>query len=258
MPEGIIKLDFIDLAAAVALMAITIGLSAWEKLGIEFNLLMATGRAILQLMVLGYILEFIFALNSPVAVFAILIIILTISAIALRNRIAPQLPLLLPLVWGSMLVSTLLTLGYINLLIIQPQPWFAPRYLIPLGGIILASSMNVAAIAGERLVKTIDSSHLEIETHLSLGATPQQAVVKYRQEAIKAAMSPTINQMMLVGMVTLPGVFSGELLGGVKPEEAASYQVVIMCAIAFANLLTTILLTRGLSRQFFNNAAQLI
>jgi putative ABC transport system permease protein len=258
MPEEIIKLDFIDLAAAVALMAITIGLSAWERLGIEFNLLIATGRTILQLMVLGYILEFIFALNSPIAVFAILIIILTISAIALRNRIAPKLPLLLPLVWGAMLVSTLLTLGYINLLILQPEPWFAPRYLIPLGGIILASSMNVAAIAGERLVKTIDSSHLEIETHLSLGATPQQATAKYRQEAIKAAMSPTINQMMLVGMVTLPGVFSGELLGGVKPGEAASYQIIILCAIAFANLLTTILLTRGLSRQFFNNAAQLI
>jgi putative ABC transport system permease protein len=258
MPEEIIKLDFTDLAAAVALMAITIGLSAWERLGVEFNLLVATGRAILQLMVLGYILEFIFALNSPVAILAILLIILTISAIALRNRIAPRLPLLLPLVWGSMFVSTLLTLGYINLLILQPQRWFEARYLIPLGGILLASSMNAAAIAGERLVKTIDSSHVEIETHLSLGATPQQAVARYRQEAIKAAILPTINQMMLIGMVTLPGVLSGQLLGGVKAEEAASYQVIIICAIAFANLLTTILLTRGLSRQFFNSAAQLI
>jgi putative ABC transport system permease protein len=261
MPE-IIQLEFpLDIAVAIALMFITIGLSAWEKLGLEFNLFVVTGRTFLQLMVLGYVLDFIFALsnamNNAVAVLAILAIILTISATVTRNRISTKIPSVLPLVWGSLFVSTTLAVLYVNFLIIQPQPWFEARYLIPLAGLVLGGAMNAAAIAGERLVKTIDSSHLEIETHLSLGATPQQAVAKYRKDAIRAGLMPAINQMTLVGMVTLPGVFSGQLLGGVKPDEAASYEIVILFAIAFANLLTTILLTRGLSKQFFNANAQL-
>jgi putative ABC transport system permease protein len=261
MPE-IIQLEFpLDLAIAVALMIITIGLSAWEKLGLEFNLLIATGRTVLQLVVLGYVLDFIFvlsnAINNPVAVLAILAIILTISATVTRNRISTKIPLVLPLVWGSLFVSTALAVLYVNFLIIQPKPWFEARYLIPLAGLILGGAMNAAAIAGERLVKTVDSSHLEIETHLSLGATPQQAIAQYRREAMRAGLMPAINQMTLVGMVTLPGVFSGQLLGGIKPDEAASYEIVILVAIAFANLLTTVLLTRGLSRQFFNANSQL-
>ncbi|PAX51046.1 ABC transporter permease, partial [Brunnivagina elsteri] len=173
MPE-IIQLEFpLDLVVAVALMVITIGLSAWERLGLEFNLLVATGRTFLQLMVLGYVLDFIFALssamNNAVAVLAILAIILTISATVTRNRISTKITLVLPLVWGSLFVSTALAVLYLNFLIIQPKPWFEARYLIPLAGLILGGAMNAAAIAGERLVKTIDSSHLEIETHLSLG-----------------------------------------------------------------------------------------
>ncbi|MBF2067428.1 MAG: iron export ABC transporter permease subunit FetB [Calothrix sp. C42_A2020_038] len=257
MPE-IIKLDFTDLGFAVALMIITIGLSAWERLGLEIKLLVATGRTILQLMVLGYVLDFIFALDNAVAVLVILAVILTMGAIITRNRISQKIPLVFPLVWGSMFISTILAIFYTNYLIIQPQRWFEPRYVIPLAGMVIGGAMNAAAVAGERLVKMIDSSQLEIETHLSLGATPQQAVAQYRKDAIRAGILPVINQMTLVGLVTLPSFFTGQLLGGVKADEAASYQIVILFMIAFANLVTTILVTRGLSRQFFNSNAQLI
>jgi putative ABC transport system permease protein len=117
--------------------------------------------------------------------------------------------------------------------------------------------MNGAAIAGERLVSTINASQLEIETHLSLGATPQQAVAQYRKDAIRAGLIPTLNQMMVVGVVTLPGIITGQLLSGVNPLDAASYQILIMFMLAFANLVTTVLVTQGLYRQFFNQAAQL-
>jgi putative ABC transport system permease protein len=117
--------------------------------------------------------------------------------------------------------------------------------------------MNGAAIAGERLVSSISSSRLEIETHLSLGATPQQAVTAYRKDAVRAGLIPTLNQMMVVGVVTLPGMITGQLLSGVKPLEAASYQILIMLMLAFTNLITTVLVTQGLTRQFFNTQAQL-
>lgn len=256
--EGLIQLDFVDLALALGMMAIAIGLSAWERLGLEWSLAIATGRTILQLLVVGYILAFIFALNNPWAVLAILAVMLTIAAVVARNRISKKYPGLLPLVWGSILVSTALTLCYTNLLVIQPPKWYEPQYLIPLAGIVLGNAMNGAAIAGERLVSTINASQLEIETHLSLGATPQQAVTQYRKDAIRAGLIPTLNQMMVVGIVTLPGIITGQLLSGVNPLDAASYQILIMFMLAFANLVTTVLVTHGLCRQFFNQADQLI
>ncbi|MEA5621223.1 iron export ABC transporter permease subunit FetB [Cronbergia sp. UHCC 0137] len=257
MPD-LIKLDQMDLVLVIGLMAIAIGLSAWEKLGLELNLAIATGRSILQLIVLGYVLDFIFALNNPWAVVAILAIILTITAIVARNRISQKIAQGLPLVWVAIFISTTLTLLYTNFLIIQPERWYEPRYLIPLAGILIGQAMNAAALAGERLVSSINQHPVEIETHLSLGATPQQAVSQYRQDAVKAALIPTINQMMLIGMATLPTFTTGQLLAGINPLDAVSYQILIIFMVAVANLLTTILITKGLCRQFFNSAAQLI
>ncbi|MBD2204502.1 iron export ABC transporter permease subunit FetB [Calothrix sp. FACHB-1219] len=256
--QDLIKLDLADLAIAIGLMAIAVGLSAWERLGLEFNFVVATGRTLLQLAVLGYVLDFIFAVNNVWAVVGIVVIMLTITAIVSRNRISQKLPRLLPWVWGSIFVSTALTVLYSIFLIIEPDRWYEPRYLIPLAGVVLGNAMNAAAIAGERLVNTINLSHIEIETHLSLGATPEQAISQYRREAIRAGVLPTLNQMTLIGMVALPGITTGQLLAGVNAPDAVSYEILLMFMVAFANLLTTVLITRGLSRQFFNSTAQLI
>ncbi len=255
--QDLMRLSLVDLAWGVGMMAIAIGLSAWEQLGLEWSLAVATGRTILQLLIVGYILAFVFALNNPWGVLAVIAVMLTIAAVVTRNRIGKKYPKLLPLVWGSILVSTVVTLSYTNLLVIHPRTWYEPQYLIPLAGIVLGNAMNGAAIGGERLVSTIKASHLEIETHLSLGATPEQAVAQHRKDAIKAGLIPTLNQMMVVGVVTLPGIITGQLLSGVDPLNAASYQILIMFMLAFANLVTTLLVTHGLCCQFFNQAAQL-
>jgi putative ABC transport system permease protein len=256
--QELIKLDLVDLALVSGLMVIAIGLSAWERLGLELNLAIATGRTILQLLVLGYVFDFIFALDNIWAVVAILAIILTITAIVTRNRISPKIPQLLPLIWGAIFLSTAFTLLYASFLIIQPERWYEPRYFIPLGVIVIGNAMNAAAVAGERLVSNINQFPTEIETHLSLGATPHQAIYQYRKDAIRAALMPTINQMMLIGMVTVPIFTSGQLLGGINPLEAVSYEILLLFMVVVGNLLTTILVTNGLCRQFFNPAMQLI
>ncbi|MFB8791552.1 MAG: iron export ABC transporter permease subunit FetB [Potamolinea sp.] len=256
--DSLIKLDFTDLFWALGLMAIAIGLSSWQRLGLEIPLLNATWRTVVQLLGVGYVLAIIFALKNPLAVLGVLLVMLTIATITARNRIGKKIPRLLPVVFGSIFFSTALTLIYTNFLIVQPEVWYSPQYLIPLGGIVLGNAMNGAAIAGERLVSTINSSRLEIETYLSLGATTQEAVAYYRKDAIRAGLIPTLNQMMVVGVVTLPGMITGQLLSGVEPLDAASYQILIMFMLAFANLVTTVLVTEGLSRQFFNAQAQLV
>ena len=255
--DSLIELDLTDLVWGLGLMAIAIGLSSWQGLGLEMSLAIATVRTVIQLLGVGYILAIIFALNDPFAVLAVLLVMLTIATITARNRISKKIPQLLYVVFGAIFFSTALTLSYTNLLIIQPENWYEPQYLIPLTGIVLGNAMNGAAIAGERLVSTISSSRLEIETHLSLGATPQQAVATYRKDAIRAGLIPTLNQMMVVGVVTLPGIITGQLLSGIDPLNAASYQILIMFMLAFANLVTTVLVTQGLCRQFFNTQAQL-
>ncbi|MBE9014653.1 iron export ABC transporter permease subunit FetB [Chroococcidiopsis sp. CCALA 051] len=256
--DTLIRLDLVDFVLAVALMAIAIGLSAGQRLGLEWSLAIATVRTILQLFVVGAILDIIFRLDNPWAVLAVVLVMLTIAAVVSRNRIGKKIPRLLPLVWVSIFVSTAFTLSYVNLLIVQPQKWYEPQYIIPLAGIILGNAINGAAIAGERLVSTINASQLEIETHLSLGATPQQAVAQYRKDAIRAGLIPILNQMMVIGIVTLPGIITGQILSGVSPLDAASYQILVMFMLAFTNLATAILVTQGLCRQFFNSAAQLV
>ncbi|HLO89481.1 MAG TPA: iron export ABC transporter permease subunit FetB [Nostocaceae cyanobacterium] len=256
--QELIKLDLVDLVIAVGLMAIAIGLSVWEKLGLELNLALATGRTILQLAVLAYILEFVFVIGNAWVVLAILAILLTIGAIVTRNRISQKIPRVLPIVWATIGLSTVLTLVYANFLIIQPAKWYEARYLVPLAGILLGNAMNTAAVAGDRLVSNISQLSTDIETHLSLGATPEQAVSQYRKDAIKTAFAPTLNQMMLIGLVTIPPFTNGQLLGGVSPLDAISYEIVLMFLVAATNLLTAILVTKALSRQFFNSNAQLI
>lgn len=256
--DSLIELDLIRLTWALGMMIVAIGLSAWQRLGLEWNLAIATARTVVQLLAVGYFLAVVFAWRNPWAVLAVLVVMLTIAAIVARNRISKKIPGLLPLVWGSILVSTVLTMVYTNLLVIQPETWYEPQYVIPLAGIVLGNAMNAAAIAGERLVSTLNASQLEIETYLSLGATPEQTIAQYRKDAIKAGLIPTINSMMVVGIVTLPGIITGQLLSGVSPFNAALYQILIMFMLAFATLVTTLLVTQGIYRQFFNKAAQLV
>jgi putative ABC transport system permease protein len=236
---------------------LAIGLSAWQQLGLEWNLAVATGRTIVQLLVVGYLLALVFALRNPWAVLALIATMTVIAALVARNRISRKIPRLLVLVGGSIAVSTAITLTYVNLLVLRLSPWYEPQYLVPLAGILLGNAMNAAALAGERFVNTLNNSQLEIETHLSLGASPRQATKLYRQEAIKAGLIPTLNSMMVVGVVTLPGIITGQILGGIDPLNAALYQMLIMFILAFTTLVTTLLLINSIDRQFFTAAAQL-
>lgn len=256
--ENFIRLDPVDLGWALGIMGLAIAVSRWQHLALEGQFLLATGRSVLQLLVVGSILSVIFAINNPFAVLGILGVMLTIAAITARNRIGKGFNGLLPMVWGSLLVSSALTVGYTLIFIVQPSPWYSPQYLIPLGGMVLGNGMNSASLAGERLASLITQNRLAVETHLCLGATPKQAIDSYQQESIRVSLIPTLNQMMVAGIVSLPGMFTGQVLAGADPLDAASYQILILFIIVLTNLLTTLLVTEGVYRHFFNENAQLV
>ena len=256
--KGFIALDFLDLGWTLGMIGIAAALSRWQRLGLAGQLLLAAGRSLLQLLVVGYILEAVFALNHPLPVLGILGAMLTVAAIAACNRISQKITGLLPLVWVSLFISSFLTLGYTIALIIKPETWYSPQYLIPLAGMIFGNATNSASLSGERLASAIQQNHLEVETHLCLGATPKQAIAGYQKEAIRISLIPTINQMMVVGIVSLPGMFTGQVLAGIPPLDAVSYQILILFAIALTNIFAAILVTEGVYRHFFNENAQLL
>jgi len=253
----LIRLNGFDLALALAFVGAAIALSRWQRLGLAAPLAIAAGRTVLQLLVAGYLLAAVFALNHPLAVLAVLGAMVAIAAIAARNRISKRLPGLLLTLSGALVASTALTVSYAIVAIIQPPTWYAPQYVIPLAGMVLGNAMNSATVTGERLASTIASSHLAIETHLSLGAAPMQAIASYRREAVRAGLLPLINRMTVVGLVTLPGMLTGQVLSGTDPLDAALYQILIMFMVAFAELVAVLLVAQGVGRQFFNERAQL-
>lgn len=254
----IIQLDFLDLAWSWGIILMAVGLSRWQKLQLEGQFLIAAVRALIQLLFIGYVLEFIFAVNNPLIVILMLLVMITLAAVVARNRISKNIKGLLSTVWFALFFSSTLIVGYSIIFIIQPSQWYSPQYLIPLLGMILGNTLNGASLAGERLASMIKNNRLEIETHLCLGATPTQAIANYRNDAIRIGLIPILNSMMVVGMVSLPGMFTGQVLAGNNPLDAASYQILILFMIALANLLTTLLITEGVYRHFFNQNAQLI
>ena len=210
--NNVIELDVIDLALALGIIGIAIALSLWQKLGLETKFMFGAGRALLQLLIVGYVLDLVFALHNWFAVLIVLLFMLSVAAITARNRIDKQRPGLLPIVWLSLIASTGLTVAYIIVAIVQPPVWYEPQYLIPLTGMLLGNAMNSASLAGDRLINAIKQNYREIETHLCLGATPKQAIFNYQKEAIRTGLIPTLNTMMVVGLVTLPGMFTGQVL----------------------------------------------
>ncbi len=238
-------------------MVLAVALSAWQSLGLGKSLAVATLRTVLQLLMVGYILGSVFAWQNPWLVLGVILFMGVIAARVAGGRIGLASPWLGPLVFAAIALGTGVTLVYTAAVVIRPSLWYDPHYLIPLAGIMIGNVMNTAAVAGERLASVCRSSRLEIETHLSLGATPAQAMGSYRREAIKVGMMPIINFMLVVGLVVLPGTITGQILGGVDPLQASLYQILIAFMLASSNLIAAIIVTEGLFRLHFNRSAQL-
>ena len=258
MEQGFITLNFLDLAGALGMIGLAIALSYWRRLQLEGQFLLAAGRSLLQLLVFGYLLAIIFAINQPLPILMLLGVMMTVAAIAACNRISQKITGLLPVVWVSLFTSSALTLSYTIALVIQPDQWYSPQYLIPLAGMIFGNATNSASLSGERLASNLEQNRLAVEAHLCLGATPKQAVSQYLKEAIRISLIPTLNQMMIVGIVSMPGVFTGQVLAGIDPLNAVSYQILILFAIALANIVTSILVTEGIYRRYFNENQQFL
>ena len=179
------------------------------------NAVYALIRMLVQLLLIGYVLTFIFETESAAIVIGVLTVMLLISSwISLRPLRSKSKSHFLAIL-GSITLGGVFTLALVTQAVLDLNPWFSPRYMIPLAGMIFANSMNTVSLAAERYES-------EIEAHNNVEA---------RQIALRAAMIPLINSLFAVGLVALPGMMTGQILSGVSPLVAARYQIVVMCMI---------------------------
>jgi putative ABC transport system permease protein len=245
-------LDLLDLLWALGLVAISIGLLHWQRVKIAGTMVLAAARSILQLLVMGFGLQVIWQLDRPLVTAGAILVLAIVTAIAASSRISDRLKNLLPIVSGSILTGLVIAVGYTILIVIKPTDWHQPQYLFACVGISLGYLLNSTAVAGERMMSGIEQHQAEIETHLSLGATPAQAISTYRQAAIKAALFPTIDLLGVAGLVTIPGFLTGELLANVQPVNAAGYQIVALFTAIASNSIASILVTQGIANRYFD------
>ena len=134
----------------------------------------------------------------------------------------------------ALTVSTAATLAYVIGVVVQVRPWYEPQYIIPIAGMILGNSMTSAALAGDRLQSDLRTRADEVEARLALGFSGREAVQPMVRASLRAAMIPTVNGMMTVGLVQLPGMMTGQILAGSSPLVAIRYQMVVVFMLAAA------------------------
>ena len=231
-------MEVIDLAwwklglAALLILALA-GVSLYARLGVTRSLLVAAARTGIQLALIGLVLE---ALFASAELYWIALLSLVMLLVAGREVMARQKRRLHGF-WafgvgtGSMFVSSFAVTILALTVIIGPSPWYTPQYAIPLLGMMLGNTMTGVSLALDRLNESVWRQRAVIENRLMLGQTWQQALEDIRRDAMRSGMMPSINAMAAAGIVSLPGMMTGQILAGSPPSVAVKYQILVMLII---------------------------
>lgn len=240
MQPDYIVISYGQLALAALLILVNLGLSAVLRLGLARSLAVASLRMVVQLLLIGFVLEWLFTQENALIVLAISLVMTSIAGMAAVNRTHRRFG---GIYWNSLLsvlAASALVTGLAVRGIIQVQPWYDPQYWIPLLGMVLGNTLNGISLGLDRFMEGLISQRYQIETLLTLGATRWEAAHRQVQEAIRIGMVPTINSMMVMGLVSLPGMMTGQILAGADPVDAVRYQIVIVFMIAAGAALGTV------------------
>lgn len=241
MTGGVIDIGTFQLFAAAALMLVA-GLVSWRlALGQEKAIAVATVRAFVQLLAMGFLLVYLFEYQSWWLVLCVLLaMVLCATQIAL-SRVKGKVDGLWPSVFISLFVSALSIAFIVVEGVIQPDPWYSARQLVPISGMALGNTMAAAAVAIDRLFADMDSRSDEIFSLVALGATPREAAMPSLKAAIGAGITPTLATMSAAGIVQIPGMMSGQILAGADPVIAAKYQIVVLLMMSAAVTLAIVM-----------------
>lgn len=258
METQIVNIGPFHLAIGLVFILLAGLTSVYHSLDLERDLFIGTIRTFTQLFLLGYVLKFVFKLNNMYLVLLVFCFMTFFAAWTIYSRVKEkQISFFMPVLF-SMMLSFFTVAFVVTAVIIDVEPWWEPRYFIPLGGMVIGNSMNAIAIALERMLGEMRTRQSEIEMRLCLGADSIEASKDIVKNAMQAGMIPSINSMMAVGMVFIPGMMTGQILGGSDPIIAIKYQIVVMVMITGATSIGTLMTILLVRKRCFNKAGQLI
>ena len=212
MSTALTSISWQGLIVSILPVAIVIGIMFRWSAGAR-TAMYATLRMLIQLLLIGYVLVYVFASNQPAFIIAVLVVMLTVASWIAIRPLRDKQPQMYRNSLGAISVGGILTLALVSQVVIDVQPWFSPRYVVPLAGMIFAGAMNAVSLAAERLQAENDRGTTYVEA---------------RRIALQASLIPVINSLFAVGLVALPGMMTGQILSGVSPLVAAKYQIVVM------------------------------
>ena len=257
MNPGALELTYLDLAISAVLILAAGGISIALRLKLEKQLALATVRTVLQLLLVGYLLKWIFDLDQFYLVLAAVFIMIGAASHAAIGRPARTFPGAYRQTFLTLILTGLLTTFLVTGVVIGTDPWWQPQYFIPLLGMILGNGLTGISLCLDHLLESLSQRGDQAEMELALGATAWEAARTPVREAVRRGMIPIINAMMVVGIVSLPGMMTGQILAGADPLQATKYQVVVMFMIAAATAASNILLAWLVYRRLFNTRHQL-
>jgi len=231
---GIITLDVYDLALAAILILLLAGLSLAMQLGLARSILVSASRTVAQLMLIGIILKALFENGHFVWVLLLAVCMLLIAGREVMARQSRR----FSGAWGFGIGTTAMFLSSFTvtllalIVIVNADPWYAPQYAIPLLGMVFGNTMNGIALGLDKLSQQAWQQRRIIEARLALGQSWQLAISDIRRDSVRTGLIPIINAMAAAGIVSLPGMMTGQILAGVDPIEAVKYQILIMFMIA--------------------------
>ena len=184
------------------------------------NAIYAVARMLVQLLTVGYCLAYLFSTDLPIVVLTVLLLMIAVSSWIALNAVVEYRRALLVKACFAIAIGGGVTLLVVSQAVLQVQPWYAPQYMVPLGGMVFANAMTSVSLSAERFFSEIQH-----------GDNFQQA----RAKAFNASLIPVVNSLFAVGLVSLPGMMTGQILSGVSPLIAARYQIMVMCMIFAAS-----------------------
>lgn len=228
----VIPLDAWDVAGAAVLVLLNGAVSVWLQLGLGRQLLVASVRTVVQLSLLGVVLVPIFEVAHPALTAVLGIGMVGLAAREAVRRSDRGYRGATGHAFGALFLSSWATVIYATAGLVQPEPWTSPQVVIPLLGMMLGNGLTGVSLGLDRALARLDEGRDTVELWLARGATWWEAARPVAQEAIRTGMIPILNSMSVVGLVTIPGMMTGQLLAGAPPGQAARYQILVMFLIA--------------------------
>jgi putative ABC transport system permease protein len=229
-----ISLSWVEVGVAAMLLAVNALISMKLRLGLAKQIVWSSVRMTIQLALLGLVLKQIFELSAVAPVLMLAGVMTVIAGLSAVRRIDHRYPSIYATAIFSVWVSTWVVTSVTILLIVRPQPWHSPHVVIPLLGMVLGNSLTGISLGLDRFLSELRNRRGEIETLLTLGATRWESCRDIFAGATRTAMIPILNTMSVAGIVSIPGMMTGQLLAGAPPIQAVQYQIMIMFVIAAA------------------------